>query len=549
MLLAILGVKPAKVAAADAIFYVSPSGGSYKAGDKITASILVNTGGQAINAGEATVTFSTDTLEYQSVSSSGSIFTFWTSGPTGGATSVSFSGGLSNPGYTGSAGKVITITFKAKTTGTGHIWIYNGKILANDGQGTNVMGTNSGATYTIGTTPTPGVGAPIVRSSTHPDQARWYNSTNVSLNWSASSATSYVYAFDQSASTDPPGNLSSDTSKTYNNVADGVWYFHIKAKSGTSAFTSVTHFRVNIDTGAPDEFKVTVNQEEKSTNPSPTVTFAGQDKTSGIAKYEARIDGGDAFAIATGDKLPKRSPGDHILVIKAFDAAGNTREASATYHIEGIAALKIIDWSPKVALLKPVAFTGVTPGTDTVIVFRDGKEIARFIAKDKLATTSKNGTVAQAQTEGDVTFLFEDKDRLFPGTYNYTFQRVDTNGAESELTKPYQVQILAAVVNVWGYTVPVTYVVFAMIGVIILLVFILLILLVRVRRKVQGSKSVAGVKALMHRVLSRTEHAIDHEIESTVPTSESSGGVLREVKKDLKQKVRTTIDEQENSIK
>lgn len=136
-------------AQAAAVFWLSPSSGSYYVGETISASIMVSTGGEGINAGQGSASFSSDILEYQSISSSGSIFTFWTAGPSGSSSSISFGGGLPTPGFSGSGGKVVTVTWKAIKAGTATVTVNGSKILANDGAGTNIYSSSSGGVFTI----------------------------------------------------------------------------------------------------------------------------------------------------------------------------------------------------------------------------------------------------------------------------------------------------------------------------------------------------------------------------------------------------------------
>ena len=129
---------------------ISTASGNYSVGSTVTASVYVNTGGVPINAVEGTVNYSSEYLEFQSVSTSDSIFAFWTRGPIGGGESTTFGGGLSYPGYTGSSGKILTITWKAKKEGSVSVNWSGVRVLANDGEGTNIYGAAYGANFTIG---------------------------------------------------------------------------------------------------------------------------------------------------------------------------------------------------------------------------------------------------------------------------------------------------------------------------------------------------------------------------------------------------------------
>lgn len=538
-------------AQASAGFKVSPSSDSYKVGDTVTASILVDTGGDAINAGEGTVTFSSDRLEYQSVSTSGSIFTFWTSGPTGGSTSVSFGGGLSNPGYNGSSGKVITVTWKAKATGDATVGITGSKILANDGAGTNIYGSSSGATYSIGdsssttttkSTPAPGV---TVTSSTHVSPDKWYTAKTVIIKWQSNvSVKGYSYVLDSSPLTDPSAPVSSTTSLT-KELGDGVYYLHVKGQTD-SGFTRVTHFRIQIDTKAPQSFTITINQEGGATNPTPKVSFEATDEPSGIDHYEGSIDGESPFSIKSGDALPKKSPGTHALVIKAFDKAGNTQEAKASYKIEGIAPLTIIDYPKVVGLLSPITFRGKSLANDTVVIYLNSKEIDRFVAKDKkVAADFTLIPQVQAAENEEIIWEYTYNQPLPPGTHSFQFRRIDANGAESELTTAAVVQVATSTVTIGKVVLPTKYVVATLVIIILILLGIIFYLLRKMHGVVRRSlPAVASSLRTFRGSFSKKEQQILKEVDKVIPNHELSSGSVADVKRELKQEIRRISKEE-----
>ncbi len=138
---------------------LSPSGGNYTVGKTISVRVLVGSGGQSINAVSGAVSFSNDTLTLSSISKSG-IITLWAQDPTysNGAGSASFQGVILN-GYSGGAGTVVTLNFKAKAEGSATVSISGSgsSVLLNDGAGTNVLSGTSGASFSIirGSTPPP----------------------------------------------------------------------------------------------------------------------------------------------------------------------------------------------------------------------------------------------------------------------------------------------------------------------------------------------------------------------------------------------------------
>lgn len=553
--IAVFFFAPAHAAAA-ARFFLSPSTGSFKVGDTITTSVMIDSGGQSINAAEGSVSFSSDLLTFDSVSTQGSIFTFWTSGPSGSSTVVNFGGGLSNPGYTGSSGKVVSITWKAKANGVALVSVVGTKILANDGSGTNIYGSSSGGTFTIGassstakpkSTPSTSLS---VKSSSHPSQDKWYNTRSVNLSWSGTSdITGYSFTFDQSSSTDPSATVSKSTSQTYENVADGVGYFHIKGKTATG-FTSVIHFKIQIDTKAPDEFTTSVAQDVL-TNPRPVATFEAKDSLSGIEKYEGIIDSGESFALKSGDQLPKQKPGAHTLKVKAFDKAGNTRESQANYKIEGIAPPIIIQYPTVVGLLSPIHIIGQSKPDDTIIIYLGDKEVGRFVAKDKQISVQAQATLNRvAAKSGDITWEYVYTEPLFPNTYEFKAQRIDANGAESELTPIMSVRIASNTIQIAGKIFDSKYVLFMLLIIIGLLLTFVVILLRKLHTLAvsHGPVALQSIKKQMYKVLNKTEKEIISEIDHTVPNYELSKGSVKDVKETLKKQVHETIEKEEKNI-
>ena len=107
------------IAAQAASLYFSPSSGSYAVGSPITLNVYVSSADQAMNAASGVISFPSDKLEVTSLSKTGSIFTLWVQEPSfsNSVGAVNFEGIVLNPGFTGSGGKVLSITFKTKVAG------------------------------------------------------------------------------------------------------------------------------------------------------------------------------------------------------------------------------------------------------------------------------------------------------------------------------------------------------------------------------------------------------------------------------------------------
>jgi hypothetical protein len=123
-----------------ATMYFSPSSKTVNVGDIVKISVGVNTAGEAINNAEANISFPTEMLDVASINK-GSVFSLWVEEPSfsNGAGTVSFNGGVPTPGYNGSGGTMLSITFRAKKAGTASIYFASGAVRANDGIGTDVL--------------------------------------------------------------------------------------------------------------------------------------------------------------------------------------------------------------------------------------------------------------------------------------------------------------------------------------------------------------------------------------------------------------------------
>jgi len=140
---------PAVAQAASVSF--SPSSGFYRVGEKFSVNVLVSSADQAMNAASAHISFSRDNLEVVSVSQSGSIIGFWAQQPafSNESGAVSFEGVVFN-GYTGSAGKLVTLNFRARSPGQATLGFNSASVLANDGLGTSISTNVNSADFTIG---------------------------------------------------------------------------------------------------------------------------------------------------------------------------------------------------------------------------------------------------------------------------------------------------------------------------------------------------------------------------------------------------------------
>jgi hypothetical protein len=332
---------------------LSPGSTSVVSGNIVSIRVQVNSSGTYINNAEAAIQFPTDLLEVVSVSKSSSVFSLWVEEPTfsNNQGRVVFNGGVANPGYNGSNGSIISITFRAKKAGTASLIFADSAVRANDGLGTNVLSGSSGSTILITNpsevvpippdpnVPTPeksntALPNPVINSSTHPNPDVWYSNNTASFSWKIPNNVTSVQATLTTNPTAAPTMSydSSVTQKTLKNVSDGVYYFHLRY-SNLSSVSKISHQRVNIDTTAPGEFTPTVRLE----NGQNIITLDALDATSGVDHYTLVIEGGQSIDVLKSEllnkeyTLPVLPTGTYTLLVSAYDKAGNKRDANLSF--------------------------------------------------------------------------------------------------------------------------------------------------------------------------------------------------------------------------
>ncbi|MBY0110561.1 cohesin domain-containing protein [Patescibacteria group bacterium] len=152
--------------ASAASLYLTPASGTYSIGGTLTATIYVESTGQALNAVSGTLSIPTDAFDIVGVSSAGSIVNFWVQEPAAQGGNITFEGVVLNPGYSGSAGKIAAVTLRAKRAGSFPVTYSSASILANDGKGTNLLSGTRGGSYTVreGDVPVPKPTAPVIET-------------------------------------------------------------------------------------------------------------------------------------------------------------------------------------------------------------------------------------------------------------------------------------------------------------------------------------------------------------------------------------------------
>lgn len=333
------------VKAAGASLFISPAQSSVQTDSTFDLSIMLNTSDQSVNAVLLDLTFPPNLIQVVGPTQDPSIISIWTAQPNFSNTDgrIHLEGGLPSPGFKGSAGRVFGLKFRTKQAGKATISILDtARVLANDGEGTNILQSKNGAVVTITAKPSDG---PKITSLTHPDSNAWYKSRNAQFSWTGDNATDISWIIDQNPDTDPDTNP-----ETLNNpitaeaTADGNWYFHLRYKA-SGVWSASSHYLFRVDTTPPAQFTPSIEPTQITANQRPVATFTTTDASSGIDHYEIKTEGLDSnepTGLFTEQQspyiLPEMQPGKYHLLIKAYDRAGNETIGQQSFTIVGFPA-------------------------------------------------------------------------------------------------------------------------------------------------------------------------------------------------------------------
>lgn len=440
-----------------ATLYPSPSSGSYSVGQSFSVSVYVSSSDQAMNAASGTVSFPADKLEVTSLSKSGSVINLWVQEPSysNSAGTISFEGIVLNPGYTGAAGRVITINFRTKASGTALITFSNGSVLANDGQGTSILSGLGSGSYAIdipvtgpaadeATSPAVTAGTPPgpnIESNTHPDPDSWYPITEAEFSWDLPSGTtgSRLLVGEKPQASPSVTYAPALGSKVLDPLEDGIWYFHVQLRN-ENGWGGVSHFRFQIDTKDPEYFNMEQIQEEDPTNPTRSFIFDAEDSTSGIDHYTIQIDDGEAMEWQDDGEhvytTPTLGPGKHTIIVNAMDKAGNFLTNVDEFIVDPIEPCIIEDYPSELTSKDPFVVRGSTYPNSQIVLWlqREATEPESFVFK-----ADENGK-----------FVFVAEEKLREGIYQMWAEVIDERGARSEPSEKLKIIVQPTKLWRWG---------------------------------------------------------------------------------------------------
>jgi hypothetical protein len=338
-------------AASDASLVFAPSTGSYMVGSTFDVTVALDTHGNEINTIELYMTYSPDTLQVIKPAGDKSLIQSWFSPPSFSNQNgtLKLVGGIASGGANTSNGLITTITFRATAPGNAQLAILkNSRVLAHDGMGTDILGSRGSAVFAIRIHPPEG---PEVSSPTHPDPSRWYQNNAPLFTWTpVESAEGYSYALSENSDEVPAAAVNTkELSKSFSDIKDGIQYFHLRVEKD-GAWSGASHLPVRIDASGPLPFTPTVDYAPQLGAP-PIVYFETKDQYSGMDHYAVKVIRTDEqlgteeevtpFFVETESpyKVPVSFPGKYSVIVRAFDKAGNTRDATVTITTPTVALL------------------------------------------------------------------------------------------------------------------------------------------------------------------------------------------------------------------
>ncbi len=344
-------VLPPAQAAGGSLLFFSPGSGTNLVGSTFDVSVLLNTQGVSIGAVQLEIKYPADKLRIVKPSSDKSLLAIWLEPPvysnTDGTARLV---GIIPNGITTESGLVTTITFEAVASGLATVEVLrSSSVLANDGLGTEVLSGFGRATFEL--TPKPPEGVRVF-SDTHPFADIWYNNNSPTLTLEKEEGVQdFSYELDNKPFTVPDNEPeTTDTVASFENIGNGLWYFHVKARK-EDIWGTTTHIPIRIDSTPPAEFTPTSEILFSGKQAKVLVSFFTTDAHSGIDHYEVGVLSSDQSPFESPSFVRAESPyqlpniigQNSRVVVRAFDRAGNVRDEQITVTVSTSVASFIKD--------------------------------------------------------------------------------------------------------------------------------------------------------------------------------------------------------------
>lgn len=311
---------------------LSPETRIITAGSEFSVDLDLTTGGEEINAVEASVLYDPQTVVVKDVvmdhSFCPSAFVIErTFDNDAGIASVAcvVPGGISPD----SASVLATLVLEPRSVGAFSLrFASSTSVLANDGLGTNVLRETTDGSYSV----ISGTSSIALFSPTHPNSERWYNTTSVQFYWDEPEGeTADEYQLHSSIVPSTEWATTTSTSVLIEAPGDGTYYFHLREADGSLAVP----YKIQIDSMPPPP--PTLRASGTAIKAGEVVRLELENSDTAASKrsgFYLRIN--DGILLPVGDKvvLPFPKKGVYRLTAQVFDVAENASQNSLIITVE-----------------------------------------------------------------------------------------------------------------------------------------------------------------------------------------------------------------------
>jgi len=210
----------------------------------------------------------------------------------------------------------------------------------------------------------------MLNSTTHPEQNTTYAINDVTFIWNAtdpvsgnvaSNISGYSYSIDSTNNTIPDNTTETASNNvTLTDVADGTWYFHVKAVDNAGNPSTPLHYKVIIETAGAS---ITLTQPTSPTSETSINVSGTVNKNSTVILYvnsvnvsTQNVSGTGATIGFTFTDVNLSTNSINSIYATATDASNITTTSNTVYVLQGVSAnITAVD-------LK-VEYTGLSGGT------------------------------------------------------------------------------------------------------------------------------------------------------------------------------------------
>ena len=316
---------------------IEPSFGIFSMEEEHRVTIRVETGGEPINVANIEMSYDPEKIEVNEIITANSFCDpdfFLKKNIDENNGKISIVCGIKFPGFFGTTGIIAELLIQPRgESETSLVFNEGTRILASDGLGTDVLRQSIGGSYQFieKRKETAGSYFTTVFSPTHPNTERWYNNNSPRFTWKGEEGSQYAFSLD-TASTSALhfyGGITKEREVIFTNLSDGVYYFHIaQIKKGSEALGPITTKKVMIDMTPPEIPTIRASESNVPTGQIVRVEFGSKDSLSGLQKnFYVKFNGG-LFLPLTSPLMIAYPKGHHIIIVRAFDVAGNYSDGS-----------------------------------------------------------------------------------------------------------------------------------------------------------------------------------------------------------------------------